>query len=331
LSEGIDLYAKLVEQNVEVLKIIEEDGSQWRILQEQLVRNQDDIKRLFRDLDSKTQSLKLSAAEVINVKRKIRNIKKDNLALREEVEKAGQFEPEIFLNRPELMAMDDEEVRNKIISIAKAYRDERVRNKNLMKTLKMAQKDIADRTKVLANLKKIEESTNEITGQMAVMAHEFGKVGSYRETINKQEAMILRLEGILKTMAKQSKEVRVGADNFSKEIEENEKLRNNIQVYKVPDNHGQYAQYKEVVKKLEKEITQLQAELVSNRPVSAYKAKQVGDRAAKEVLLDRANARSFALEQQISGNTTNYAQQIAVLKSKIAEKDAMLKAISKEF
>ena len=316
---------------MEVLKIIEEEGDQWRILQDQLIRNQEDIKRLFRELDTKTQSIKLSAAEVINVKRKVRVIKKENLVLREEVERAGQFDPDIFLNRPELMAMDDEEVRNKILSIAKAYRDERVRNKNLMKTLKMAQKDIADRTKVLATLKKMEDSTAEISGKMAVMAHEFGKVGMYRDTINKQESMILRLEAILKTMAQQSKDVRQGAEIFSKEFEENEKLRHNVESYKVPDNHGEYAKHKEEIRRLEKEVSKLQEELISNRPVSAYKAKQVGDRASKEVQLDRTNARIYALEQQITNNTTNYAQQIAILKSKIAEKDAMLKAIQKEF
>ena len=86
MNEGIDLYAELVRKNVEVMKIIEEDGAQWRKLQVQLERNQDDVKRLFKELDNKTQSLKLTAAEVINIKRKIRNIKKDNLGLREELE-----------------------------------------------------------------------------------------------------------------------------------------------------------------------------------------------------------------------------------------------------
>ena len=101
------------------MKMIEEDGQQWRKLQEQLTRNQEDTKRLFRELDGKTQSLKLSAAEVVNIKRKIRNIKKENAELREEVKRAGQFEPEVYMNRPELMTMEDEEVRNKILSIAK--------------------------------------------------------------------------------------------------------------------------------------------------------------------------------------------------------------------
>lgn len=119
MNEGIDLYAELVRKNVEVMKIIEEDGAQWRKLQVQLERNQDDVKRLFKELDNKTQSLKLTAAEVINIKRKIRNIKKDNLGLREELERAANFEPQVFIDRPELMVMDDDEVRNKIISIAK--------------------------------------------------------------------------------------------------------------------------------------------------------------------------------------------------------------------
>lgn len=199
-----------------------------------------------------------------------------------------------------------------------------------MKTLKMAQKDIADRTKVLATLQKLEESLNENRGKMSVMAHEFGKVGMYRDVINKQEAMILRLEGILKTMASQSKGVRIEAETYLKEREENERLRNNIENYKVPNNHGEYQRLKSEIKRLEQEVTKLQADLVSNRPVSSYKSKQVGDIASKEVTLEKYNARIVALERQISTNATTYAQQITVLKAKIAEKDAILISIQKQ-
>lgn len=194
----------------------------------------------------------------------------------------------------------------------------------------MAQKDIADRTKMLASLKKIEETVGENRGRMNVMAREFSKVGTYREVINKQEAMILRLEGILKTMATQSKSVRTEAEIYSKEREENDRLRKNIDVYKVPDNHGEFSKLTSEVRRLEGEITKMQAEMVSNRPTSSYKDKQVGDLASKEVALDRMNARIEALERQITNNTTNYAQQITVLKSKLAEKEAILTSIQKQ-
>lgn len=194
----------------------------------------------------------------------------------------------------------------------------------------MAQKDIADRTKMLASLKKIEETVGENRGRMNVMAREFSKVGTYREVINKQEAMILRLEGILKTMATQSKSVRTEAEIYSKEREENDRLRKNIDVYKVPDNHGEFSKLTSEVRRIEGEITKMQAEMVSNRPTSSYKDKQVGDLASKEVALDRMNARIEALERQITNNTTNYAQQITVLKSKLAEKEAILTSIQKQ-
>ena len=199
-----------------------------------------------------------------------------------------------------------------------------------MKTLKMAQKDIADRTKVLATLQKLEEAIGENRGKMTVMAHEFGKVGMYRDVINKQEAMIIRLEGILKTMASQTKTVRIESETYYKEREENDRLRTNIETYQVPDNHGEFKQLKTEVRRLEEEITKLQGELVSNRPVSSHKSRQVNDIASKEVTLEKYNARIFALERQIGANTTSYAQQITVLKAKIAEKDAVLISIQKQ-
>lgn len=199
-----------------------------------------------------------------------------------------------------------------------------------MKTLKMAQKDIADRTKVLATLQKLEQAVGENRGKMSVMAHEFAKVGMYRDVINKQEAMIIRLEGILKTMASQSKVVRTEAETYMKEREENDRLRNNIENYKVPDNHGEFQKLRAEIRRLEQEITKLQAELVSNRPTSSYKSKQLGDIASKEVTLDRYNARIQALERQISTNAMTYAQQITTLKAKIAEKDAILISLQKQ-
>lgn len=101
------------------MRMIETDGAQWRKLQEQLSKHQTDTQRLFRELDAKTQSLKLSAAEVVSIKRKIRGVKQENAELREELQKAASFEPDVFMNRPELMTMEDEEVRNKIVAIAK--------------------------------------------------------------------------------------------------------------------------------------------------------------------------------------------------------------------
>lgn len=119
IQENIDIYADLVERNIEVMAIIEEGGSEWRKLQDQLKRNQDDIRRFFKELDSKNQSLKLSAAEVVNLKRKIKTAKRDNTMLRDEVKKAGEFEPEVYAHRPDLMMMEDEEVKNKIVAISK--------------------------------------------------------------------------------------------------------------------------------------------------------------------------------------------------------------------
>lgn len=101
------------------MAIIEEGGTEWRKLQDQLKRNQDDIRRFFKELDAKNQSLKLSAAEVVNLKRKIKTAKRDNALLREEVKKAADFEPQVFAHRPELMMMEDEEVKNKIVAISK--------------------------------------------------------------------------------------------------------------------------------------------------------------------------------------------------------------------
>lgn len=331
MNEGIDLYASLVRRNVEVLKIIEEDGVQWRALQEELTRKQKDIQTFFKELDTKSQSLKLVAAEVISLKRKIRNIRRENVDLDRQVKDSATLEPEVILNRPELMSLDDEEVRNRILAIAKAYRDERVRNKTLMKTLKMAQKDIAGRTKVLATNQRIEEAIAEVSAKIGTISHEFTKIGSYKETINKQESMILRLENILKTMAKESKDIRVDYERYSKQSEENARLRANIENFRNPDKSDEAMALRSEIRKVESQIRKLQDEVLSQRPKSAYRQEDVAWRVDKEVELEKFNARADALERQLYTNDTNHAQEVTKYKTRLAEKEAILKSINQEF
>jgi myosin heavy subunit len=160
-----------------------------------------------------------------------------------------------------------------------------VRNKNLMKALKMAQSDIANRTRVLASVHKIEEATAEITSQIGMIGHEFQKVGMYREAIRKQEDMILRLEGILKQMTVQTKGLRSETDKYGNEMEENERLKKNLKSYSAPDNTGETKQLRDQVRGLESEIDVLRGQLVSKAPLNAYQSERLGDIAGMQVKL----------------------------------------------
>lgn len=96
------------------------------------------ITKLTREIDEKTASLKLSAAEVIDLKRKIAVVKNENVRLEEQNKKIDLLDPQIITNRKDLEMMEDEEVKNRILEISQAYRGERKRNEKLEQTLKRA-------------------------------------------------------------------------------------------------------------------------------------------------------------------------------------------------
>ena len=76
------------------------------------------ITKLTREIDEKTASLKLSAAEVIDLKRKIAVVKNENVRLEEQYKKIDLLDPQIITNRKDLEMMEDEEVKNRILEIS---------------------------------------------------------------------------------------------------------------------------------------------------------------------------------------------------------------------
>jgi hypothetical protein len=76
------------------------------------------ITKLTREIDEKTASLKLSAAEVIDLKRKIAVVKNENVRLEEQNKKIDLLDPQIITNRKDLEMMEDEEVKNRILEIS---------------------------------------------------------------------------------------------------------------------------------------------------------------------------------------------------------------------
>ena len=72
-------------------------------------------------------------------------MEEENFKLTKQYQSIKQVNLHNIQNKQEIMMMSDEEVKNRIMQIAKGYRYERVKNEKIEKTLRKAQQDISSR------------------------------------------------------------------------------------------------------------------------------------------------------------------------------------------
>lgn len=80
----------------------------------------------------------------------------------------------------------------RIISISQAYRQERIQNEKLGTILKESQRDIAQKSSVIQNIEFIRAKVKNIDKKIGLYTDEYNRIGNYKNTIRKQEGIILR-------------------------------------------------------------------------------------------------------------------------------------------
>ncbi len=121
--------------------------------------------------------------------------------------------------------MGVEELKVKIIKIAQAYRDERIRNEEFEKALKSAQKDIAQSRQLQVELDRLSKAHMLNGRKLQAMQQEIQKTKLYKDTIRKQEKVISRLEKLMETTLKDTQKARNAVIEMEKLKTENSKLQ----------------------------------------------------------------------------------------------------------
>lgn len=126
------------DQNLEEVK----DREKWQLLTRELSQKQEIVHRLMRENDDKTQSLKLSTAEIVDLRRALKMMQGESQILRRKL--GDQEAAELgSLVLKEISGMSVDDLQTKIVKIAQAYRGERLRNEEFSKALKSANVDLA--------------------------------------------------------------------------------------------------------------------------------------------------------------------------------------------
>lgn len=202
-----------------------QDLQKWQLLARELAQKQEIIHRMMRENDDKTTSLKLATSEVVDLRRTIKMMQSENAILRKQMagEEASQL---VTLVAKEIASMSNEDLKHKVIKLAQAYRSERIRNEYFEKALKSANIDLAQAKRIATELESMKMNYEKMRNNFGSMTKEMQKIGLYKDTIRKQETVIVKLEALLDKTLKETQRAREGILELEKLKTENLALQN---------------------------------------------------------------------------------------------------------
>lgn len=306
--------------------IPQQPGERWELLSRELQQKQELIHRLMKENDEKSDALKLTGAEIIDLRRQIKLLQSENSVLRKRLHEEEEIDVGAVVSK-EVERMNNEELKLKIIKIAQMYRNERGRNEEFSKAIKQAQDEVSEAYKYKAELDKLREKHEKEMHRMQKVQTQVDKVKVYRETIKKQEAVISKLEKILDRTLKDTQSARETAQELEKLKTENLELQRRLKdsAYGGKDANEQSRQE---IRRLERLVQELNEQLRSKRPdtreIRTGTPLQDNERIRLEVDLQKAELRMQAMQDEMDRNAARFAREISHYKGLIAEKQSVI-------
>ena len=121
--------------------------------------------------------------------------------------------------------MSNEDLKQKVIKLAQAYRSERIRNEYFEKALKSANMDLAETKRVATELEQVRAQYDKLRKSFSQMNKEMQQIGMYKETIKKQETTIVKLQALLEKTLKETQRAREGILDLEKIKTQNLRLQ----------------------------------------------------------------------------------------------------------
>ena len=312
------------------------EKEKWDILSKELTQKQEIIHRMMKEVDDKTESLKLTGAEIVELRKQIKLLQNENQILRRRLGQEEQMQIESLVTQ-EIHKMSLPELKSKIIKLAQAYRGERLRNEEFEKALRQAQNEIANARKLANDLEQLQKIHEEDSEKFLNLQRETQKIGLYRETIKKQEEVITKMEGLLKKTMHENERQKDSLLELEQLRTENLKLQKEIKDFVVNSTPGvlgrgniELEKSKKEINRLQTIINELQNDLSNKRPISAEKKELQNEILELEVKYQKANARISSLQKELESSAKNYAKEIAALKLILAEKEALIENMRAE-
>ena len=179
---------------------------------------------MMREQDDKSQSLKLTTAEILDLRRTIKLLQSENAILRRKMGEEESIELSHLISK-EISHMTNEELKAKVVKIAQAYRGERLRNEDFEKALKSANVDLVNAKQIQTEFENMQQAYGEAMRRLQDSNKEVQKTNLYKDTIKKQERVISKLEVLLEKTLKDTQKARDGMLELEKLRTENIELQ----------------------------------------------------------------------------------------------------------
>lgn len=96
------------------------DKEKWDILSKEMSQKQELIHRMMKEVDEKSDSLKLTGAEILDLRKQIKLLQNENAILRKRLGQEEQMQVESLVTQ-EIHKMSLPELKSKIIKLAQVY------------------------------------------------------------------------------------------------------------------------------------------------------------------------------------------------------------------
>jgi len=319
-------YEQLLRDNLKGIRLIADEKERWHMLSKELSQKQELVHRLKKEFDEKSENLRILGSEIVDLRRELKLELSENGLLKKRLAHEEKLEIHKLVSK-EMAAMNPEELRVRLVKISQSYKEERNRNEEFEKAIKAAHRDMVEVRKTQKRFEELEKVHADRSKKLLEMQQELRKISLYRETIKKQEKVIVRLESLLENTMKDTEQAGRQAVELEKIKSENLDLQQRLKqkVYGKRENE-EIERYREEVRKLERIRQDLQEELKLKRPVSSQGQNLDQQNLDLEVQLKKAEARVESLQSELNKNAKRYSEEIAQLQAVLQEKTATVDA-----
>lgn len=140
--------------------------------------------------------MRQAAAEISDLRGRVKLLQNENSILRQQ---ALREEDELIsLVQREVENMGVRELKEKIVKMSQLYKLERIRSRELDKTIKLMEPQISNTMQLNSVIVAQKNSIQQLTERTERMAKEQERINIYKETIKKQEKVISKLEKVMR-------------------------------------------------------------------------------------------------------------------------------------
>lgn len=184
-------YAQILRDNLKGIKLITNEKDRWHVLSKELSQKQELIHRMLKEYDEKTENLKMIGDEIVELRKQLRLLLSENTLLKKRLNHEEKLELHNLVTQ-EIVTMNSEELRHKLVKVCQAYQDERIRNEEFEKALKAAHRDLTQVREYQREFDLLQKEHMEKSKKLLAMQQELQKCQLYRDTIKKQEKVITK-------------------------------------------------------------------------------------------------------------------------------------------